>query len=122
MSQAGLIQAGVGAASEDSSDEYSSPSGDTFSDMILKLLKQMTGGGDVVGINIYNLLHVARLDEFLMDSLRAAMQLDSALAAGERDEERGCGIGRGEPGGLELGFQHLLAWTQPRQYCAQVSV
>ena len=50
MSQAGLIEAGVDAASEDSADEYSSPSGDTFSDMILKLLKQMTGGGDVVDI------------------------------------------------------------------------
>ena len=45
MSQARLIEAGVDAASEDSSDEYSSPSGDTFSDMILKLLKQMTRGG-----------------------------------------------------------------------------
>ena len=63
MSQAGLIEAGVDAASEDSADEYSSPSGDTFSDMILKLLKQMTEGGDVVDINIYNLLHAAGLDE-----------------------------------------------------------
>ena len=52
MSQAGLIEAGVDAASDDSADEYSSLSGDAFSDMILKLLKQMTGGGDVVDINI----------------------------------------------------------------------
>ena len=83
MSQAGLIEAGVDAASEDSADEYSSPSGDTFSDMILKLLKQMTGGGDVVDINIYNLLHAAGLDEFLVDSLRAAMQLDGEAAPSE---------------------------------------
>ena len=37
--------AGYVPLDEDSSDEYSSPSGDTFSDMILKLLKQMIGGG-----------------------------------------------------------------------------
>ena len=76
ISQAGLIEAGVDARSDDSGDEFSSTSGDTFSDMILKLLKQMTMGDGIININVYNLLHQAGLDEFLVNSLTSALKLE----------------------------------------------
>ena len=88
ISQTGLQGAGVGpipeagAAEEDSENEFASTSGDTFPDMIMTLLKQLTGGDDVIDINIYNLLHQAGLDEFLVTSLTSALQLggEDALA------------------------------------------
>ena len=76
ISQAGLLEAGVDARSDESGDEFSSTSGDTFSDMIMKLLKQMTMGDGIININVYNLLHQAGLDEFLVNSLTSALKLE----------------------------------------------
>ena len=87
ISHAGLLEAGVDADSDDNGDDFSSTSGDTFSEMILKLLKQMTGGSDVIGINIYNLLHMAKLDEFLVNSLTSAMQLEGEDALSDENTE-----------------------------------
>ena len=78
----GGIPEAAGAAGEDSGDDFASTSGDTFPDMIMTLLKQLTRGDDVIDINIYNLLHQAGLDEFLVTSLTSALQLggEDALA------------------------------------------
>ena len=47
----------------------------------------MTGGSDVIDINIYNLLHMAKLDEFLVNSLTSAMQLNGEDALSDENTE-----------------------------------
>ena len=81
----GGIPEAAGAAGEDSGDDFASTSGDTFPDMIMTLLKQLTRGDDVIDINIYNLLHQAGLDEFLINSLTSALQLEGEDALSDEN-------------------------------------
>ena len=70
----GLIAEAKGAAEEDSEEEFASTAGDSFPDMIMTPLKQMTRGDEVIDLNICNLL---------LNSLTAALQLEGEDALSE---------------------------------------
>ena len=48
----GGIPEAAGAGGEDSDEDFASTSGDTFPDMIMTLVKQLTRGDDVIDINM----------------------------------------------------------------------
>ena len=81
-----LIPEAAGAAEEDSGEDFASTTGDTFTDMIMNLLQQLTGGDEVIDLNIYNLLRQAGLDEFRVNSLTAALQLEGEDALSAENE------------------------------------
>ena len=81
----GLAADDEGAADDDSGEDFDSAHGDTLPEMIMTLLKQITGMEDVIDLNIYNLMRLAGLDRILENSLTVALQLEGEDALSEEN-------------------------------------
>ena len=81
----GLAADDEGAADDDSGEDFDSAHGDTLPEMIMTLLKEITGMEDAIDLNIYNLMRLAGLDRILENSLTVALQLEGEDALSEEN-------------------------------------